>query len=53
MDILNWVYLKTSELIRTKANNADTDLIAVGAIVVGGGNNVVPVFSDGNDWLIG
>lgn len=24
-----------------------------GAIAVGGGNNVVPVFSDGNDWLIG
>lgn len=33
MDILNWIYLKTSELIRTKANNADTDLIAVGADV--------------------
>jgi hypothetical protein len=24
-----------------------------GAIVVGGGGNVVPVFSDGTDWLIG
>ena len=23
MDILNWIYLKTSNLIRTKANNAD------------------------------
>lgn len=36
MDILNWIYLKTSELIRTKANNADTDLIAVGANVTFG-----------------
>lgn len=24
-----------------------------GAIAVGGGSNIVPVFSDGNDWLIG
>lgn len=24
-----------------------------GAVAAGGGNNVVPVFSDGNDWLIG
>lgn len=36
MDILNWIYLKTSNLIRTKANNADTDLIAVGADVTFG-----------------
>lgn len=33
MDILNWIYLKTAGLIRSKANNADTDLIAVGANV--------------------
>jgi hypothetical protein len=33
MDILNWIYLKTSGLIRSTANNADTDLIAVGANV--------------------
>jgi hypothetical protein len=33
MDILNWIYLKTSGLIRSTANNADTDLIAVGADV--------------------
>jgi hypothetical protein len=24
-----------------------------GAIAVGGGANIVPVFSDGTDWLIG
>jgi hypothetical protein len=24
-----------------------------GAIAVGGGGNIVPVFSDGADWLIG
>lgn len=33
MDILNFIYLKTANLIRSKANNADTDLIAVGANV--------------------
>jgi len=33
MDILNWIYLKTAGLIRSTANNADTDLIAVGANV--------------------
>jgi len=33
MDILNWIYMKTAGLIRTTANNADTDLIAVGADV--------------------
>jgi hypothetical protein len=33
MDILNWIYIKTAGLIRTTANNADTDLIAVGADV--------------------
>ena len=33
MDILNWIYLKTAGLIRTTANNADTDLIVLGAQV--------------------
>lgn len=33
MDILNWLYIKTSNLIRTEANDAETDLIAVGANV--------------------
>lgn len=33
MDILNWLYLKTAGLIKTKANDAKTDLIALGANV--------------------
>lgn len=33
MDILNWIYIKTEGLIRTTANNPNTDLIAVGADV--------------------
>lgn len=33
MDILNWIYLKTNELIRPTANNANTDIIALGADV--------------------
>ena len=33
MDILNWIYLKREQLIRTKANNPDTDLVALGANV--------------------
>jgi hypothetical protein len=33
MDILNWLYIKTSNLIRKEANNAETDLIALGANV--------------------
>lgn len=33
MDILNFIYLKTAGLIRSTANNPDTDLIAVGANV--------------------
>jgi hypothetical protein len=33
MDILNFIYLKTAGLIRSKANDPDTDLIAVGANV--------------------
>jgi len=33
MDILNWLYLRKEQLIRKTANNADTDLIAVGADV--------------------
>ena len=33
MDILNWIYMKTAGLIRTTANNPNTDLIAVGADV--------------------
>jgi hypothetical protein len=33
MDILNWLYIKTQSLIKTKPNNADTDLVAVGGKV--------------------
>jgi hypothetical protein len=33
MDILNWLYVKTQGLVRTEANNAKTDLIALGANV--------------------
>lgn len=33
MDILNWIYLKKEQLIRRKANNPDTDLVALGADV--------------------
>lgn len=33
MTILNWLYLKKQQLIRTEANNADTDLIVLGAQV--------------------
>tara|TARA_R110000868_G_scaffold351508_1_gene612791 strand:- start:752 stop:1300 length:549 start_codon:yes stop_codon:yes gene_type:complete len=33
MTILNWLYWKKQQLIRTKANNADTDLIVLGAEV--------------------
>lgn len=31
MDILNWLYLRKEQLIRTKANNPETDLVAIGA----------------------
>ena len=33
MDILNWLYMKTAGLVKTTANNPDTDLIALGANV--------------------
>ena len=33
MDILNWLYLKSQQLIKTKANNANTDLVVLGAEV--------------------
>jgi hypothetical protein len=33
MDILNWLYIKSQQLIRTKANNASTDLLVLGAEV--------------------
>ena len=33
MDILNWLYLRKEQLIRKTANNASTDLIALGAEV--------------------
>jgi hypothetical protein len=33
MDILNWIYLRTNKLIKTKANNPETDLVALGADV--------------------
>jgi len=31
MDILNWLYLQKAKLIRTEANDASTDLVAIGA----------------------
>ena len=31
MDILNWIYLQKSKLIKTVANDATTDLVAIGA----------------------
>lgn len=33
MDILNWLYIKSQQLIKTKANNPSTDLIVLGAEV--------------------
>ncbi len=33
MDILNWIYLKTTGLIKRRANNIDTDVLAIGANV--------------------
>lgn len=33
MDILNWLYLRKEQLIRTTANNPTTDLVAIGADV--------------------
>jgi hypothetical protein len=33
MDILNWLFIKRQKLIKTKANNADTDIVALGAQV--------------------
>lgn len=33
MDILNWLYLKTAGLVKTKANDAATDLVVLGAEV--------------------
>jgi hypothetical protein len=33
MDILNWLYLRKQQLIRTKANDASTDLLVLGAEV--------------------
>jgi hypothetical protein len=33
MTILNWLYWKKQQLIKTKANNAETDLIVLGAEV--------------------
>ena len=33
MTILNWLYLKSQQLIKTKANNANTDLVILGAEV--------------------
>jgi hypothetical protein len=33
MTILNWLYLKKQQLIKTEVNNADTDLIVLGAEV--------------------
>lgn len=33
MDILNWLYLKKQQLIKKEANNASTDIVALGAEV--------------------
>lgn len=33
MDILNWLYVKTAGLVKTKANDPNTDLVALGANV--------------------
>ena len=33
MDILNWIYMKTAGLVKTTANDPNTDLIALGAEV--------------------
>lgn len=33
MDILNWLFLKKQQLIKTEANNAKTDLVVLGAEV--------------------
>lgn len=33
MDILNWLYIKSQQLIKTKANDPSTDLIVLGAEV--------------------
>lgn len=33
MDILNWLYIKRQQLIKTTPNNAQTDLVALGAEV--------------------
>lgn len=33
MDILNWLYLRKERLIKKTANNANTDLVAIGADV--------------------
>jgi hypothetical protein len=33
MDILNWLYMRTAGLVKTTANDANNDLIAVGANV--------------------
>lgn len=33
MDILNWLYMKTAGLVKTTANDPNTDLIALGANV--------------------
>jgi len=33
MDILNWLYIRRQQLIKTTPNNAQTDLVALGAEV--------------------
>lgn len=40
--------------MRMAVNNSNAALTAgIGAVVAGGGANVVPVFCDGADWRIG
>jgi hypothetical protein len=42
MDILNWIYLKSKNLIKPTFNNSSTDLLALGANV---GNSLFQVSS--------
>jgi len=40
--------------MRMAVNNSNAALTAgIGAVVAGGGSNVVPVFCDGTNWRIG
>jgi hypothetical protein len=46
----------SAEIAGTRAAVSDSNAAytaGIGAAVVGGGSDVVPVFCDGSDWLIG